>query len=321
MSHADIHLAVAESRTIYDVGAIDRAMEEAAGNRNEAQAALYDKMKQRGGARFLVRPSHPDMVDDLYDSCPNFGEVVDDIRKSLALSVAGSEPLSFTPILLLGEPGIGKTHFARELATRLGTGHEFVSMSSLTAGWVLSGASAQWNNAKPGKVAHTLVHGDFANPIVVLDEIDKAGGDHRYDPMGALYSLLEHDTAKAFKDEFVDIDIDASHILWVTTANDERSIPEPILNRMNVYEVPRPDYEASLSIAGALYRDIVSEHDWGFPLEADEAVLERLASLPPRDMKKRLLGAFGTAKLEGRHWLEARDFDQTRTGRSRKIGF
>ena len=103
MSHADIHLAVAESRTIYDVGAIDRAIEEATGNRNEAQAALYDKMKQRGGARFLVRPSHPDMVDDLYDSCPNFGEVVDDIRKSLALSVAGSEPLSFTPILLLGE--------------------------------------------------------------------------------------------------------------------------------------------------------------------------------------------------------------------------
>jgi ATP-dependent Lon protease len=178
-------------------------------------------------------------------------------------------------------------------------------MSSLTAGWILSGASAQWNNAKPGKVAHTLVHGDYANPIVVLDEIDKAGGDSRYDPMGALYSLLEHDTAKAFKDEFIDIDIDASHILWVTTANDERSIPEPILNRMNVYEVPRPDRDASLSIAAALYRDCVSEHDWGFPAEAGENVLERLASLPPRDMKKRLLNAFGTAKLEGRNWLEA----------------
>jgi ATP-dependent Lon protease len=165
------------------------------------------------------------------------------------------------------------------------------------------------------------VHGDYANHIVVLDEIDKAGGDSRYDPMGALYSLLEHDTAKAFKDEFVDIDIDASHILWVTTANDERSIPEPILNRMNVYEVPRPDHDASLAIARSLYRDCVSEHDWGFPPDADDAVLERLASLPPRDMKKRLLSAFGTAKLEGRNWLDGRDFDQTRMGRSRKIGF
>jgi len=321
MASTDIRLTVAEERTIYDVAAIERALEDAAGNRNEALASLYEKMKQRGGGRFLIRPSGTDMVDDLYDSCPNFGEVIDDIRKHLALAVAGSEPMHFTPILLLGEPGIGKTHFARELAARLGTGHEFVSMSSLTAGWILSGASAQWNNAKPGKVAHTLVHGDYANPIVVLDEIDKAGGDSRYDPMGALYSLLEHDTARAFKDEFVDIDIDASHILWVTTANDERSIPEPILNRMNVYEVPRPDHEASLSIARALYRDCINEHDWGFPPEAEDSVLERLASLPPRDMKKRLLSAFGTAKLEGRNWLESRDFDQARMGRSRKIGF
>ncbi len=321
MAHSEIRLTVAEERTIYNVAAIDRAIEDATGNRNEAQAALYDKMKQRGGGRFLIRPSGADMVDELYETCPNFDEVIDDIRKHLALAVAGQEPMSFTPILLLGEPGIGKTHFARELANKLGTGHEFVSMSSLTAGWILSGASAQWNNAKPGKVAHTLVHGDYANPVVVLDEIDKAGGDSRYDPYGALYSLLEHDTARAFKDEFVDIDIDASHILWVTTANDERSIPEPILNRMNVYEVPRPDFDASLAIAGALYREIVNAHDWGFPAEADDNILERLASLPPRDMKKRLMGAFGTAKLEGRNWLEAKDFDQARMGRSRKIGF
>lgn len=321
MASTDIRLTVAEERTIYDVAAIDRALEDAAANRNEALATLYEKMKQRGGGRFLIRPSGTDMLDDLYDSCPNFADVVDDLRKYLALSVAGNEPMHFTPILLLGEPGIGKTHFARELAACLGTGHEFVSMSSLTAGWVLSGASAQWNNARPGKVAHTLVHGDYANPIVVLDEIDKAGGDSRYDPMGALYSLLEHDTAKAFKDEFVDVDMDASHILWVTTANDERGIPEPILNRMNVYEVPRPDADASLAIARTLYRDCIAEHDWGFPAQPDDTVLERLASLPPRDMKKRLLAAFGTAKLAGRNWLETGDFEQARVGRSRKIGF
>ncbi len=321
MAHSEIRLSVAEERTIYDVAAIERAMEDAAGNRNEALATLYEKMKQRGGGRFLIRPTGADMIDELYDSCPNFTEVIDDLKKYVALSVAGNEPMSFTPILLLGEPGIGKTHFARELASHLGTGHEFISMSSLTAGWVLSGASSQWNNAKPGKVAHTLVHGDFANPIVVLDEIDKAGGDSRYDPLGALYGLLEHDTARAFKDEFIDIDIDASHILWVTTANDERGIPEPILNRMNIYEVPRPDHDAAISIAAALYREIVSQHDWGFPPEADEAVLERLGSLPPRDMKKRLLAAFGTAKLEGRNWLETGDFEQARMGRSRKIGF
>ncbi len=321
MANSAIRLSVAEERTIYQVADIERAMEDASGNRNEALATYYEKMKQRGGGRFLVRPNGTDMVDELYTSCPNFGEVIDDLRKSIALSMAGNEPMSFTPILLLGEPGIGKTHFARELATKLGTGHEFISMSSLTAGWVLSGASSQWSNAKPGKVAHTLVHGDFANPIVVLDEVDKAGGDARYDPMGALYSLFEKDTASAFKDEFIDIDIDASHILWVTTANDERSIPVPILNRMNVYEVPRPDHDAALSIAAALYRQIVGQHDWGFPPEADEAVLECLGSLPPRDMRKRLMAAFGTAKIADRDHLEMSDFDAPRVGRSHKIGF
>ena len=68
-------------------------------------------------------------------------------------------------------------------------------MSSLTAGWVLSGASSQWKGARPGKVFETLVDGHYANPVMVVDEIDKAGGEHAYDPLGALYSLLEHDTA------------------------------------------------------------------------------------------------------------------------------
>jgi ATP-dependent Lon protease len=90
---------------------------------------------------------------------------------------------------------------------------------------------------------------------------------------------------------------------------------------MNVYEVPRPDHDAAISIAAALYREIVREHDWGFPPEAAEEVLERIGSLPPRDMRKRLLAAFGTAKLEGRNELATSDFDSARMGRSRKIGF
>lgn len=321
MAQSEIRLSVAEERTIYQVADIERAIEDGSGNKNEALSSYYEKMKQRGGGRFLVHPNSCDMIDDLYDSCPNFHGVIDDLKKYIALSMAGNEPMSFTPILLLGEPGIGKTHFARELANKLGTGHEFISMSSLTAGWILSGSSSQWSNAKPGKVAHTLVHGDFANPIVVLDEVDKAGGDARYDPMGSLYSLLEKDTARAFKDEFIDIDIDASHILWVTTANDDHSIPEPILNRMNVYEIPRPDHDAAIRIASALYREIVSQHDWGFPADADANVLEALGSLPPRDMRKRLLTAFGTAKIAGRSHLELTDLIAPKGGRSHKMGF
>ena len=100
------------------------------------------------------------------------------------------------------------------------------------------------------QVFHFKVYGPHNRiGLVVLDEVDKSGGDHRYDPMGALYTLLERDTAASFKDEFIDLDMDASHILWIATANDESAIPEPILNRMNVYEIERPDAEGSRRIA------------------------------------------------------------------------
>jgi ATP-dependent Lon protease len=175
-------------------------------------------------------------------------------------------------------------------------------MSSLTAGWVLTGASAQWQNARPGKVAQTLIEGEYANPVVVLDEVDKAGGDSRYDPMGALYGLLERDTAVHFKDEFIDVDMDASHILWIATANDDSAIPEPILNRMNVYEVQAPDREAARHIAARLYRSIRDAHDWGarFGPEPEADTLDRLCEMAPREMRRAWMTGFGNAKLAGR---------------------
>jgi ATP-dependent Lon protease len=317
------HIPLANSKAIYNVADVDRALEGSAPSQNEPLRSLYEKMRERGGERFLVRPSSTDGFASLHAACPNFKPVIDDIRKHTALAIAGNEAVQFMPILLLGEPGVGKTHFAKCLAQVLGTGFEFVSMSSLTAGWILSGASSQWMNAKPGKVAQSLVQGEFANPLITLDEVDKAGGDARYDPMGALYTLLEHDTALHFKDEFIEVAVNASHILWVATANDESAIPEPILNRMNVYNVERPDQDGAMRIARTLYSEILAVHNWGFAPElSDEEVLEKLADIPPRDMRKLLLDAFGNAKMDGRDYLLLKDLNLERLAkRKAKIGF
>jgi ATP-dependent Lon protease len=322
VSIVDPVIPLAELKPIYSVAEVDRALEDGAAKRNEGLKSWYDRMRELGGSRYIIKPSTVAAVDDLYDASPNFREVVDDLKKSLALAVAGNEAVQFMPMLLLGEPGLGKTYFAKRLAHVLATGFEFVSMSSLTAGWVLTGASAQWHNARPGKVAQTLIEGEYANPVVVLDEVDKAGGDARYDPMGALYGLLERDTAVHFKDEFIDVDMDASHILWVATANDDSAIPEPILNRMNVYAIERPDVEGSRKIALAVYREILDAHRWPFPPEPSDSVLDKLAAIAPRDMRKLLLDAFGTAKLAGRDHLVPEDIDADRVaGRRARIGF
>jgi ATP-dependent Lon protease len=315
-------IAIADLQPIYSVADVDRALGDGVVRGNEGLKSWYDRMRELGGSRYIVKPSTPAAVDDLREQSPNFVNVVDDLRKHLALAVAGNEAVQFTPILLLGEPGLGKTYFAKRLAQVLGTGFDFVSMSSITAGWVLTGASAQWHNARPGKVAQTLIEGEYANPVVVLDEVDKAGGDSRYDTMGALYALLERDTAAHFKDEFIDVDMDASHILWVATANDASAIPEPILNRMNVYAIERPDADGARTIALAVYHDIVDAHHWPFPHEPSESVLERLSVVPPRDMRKLLLDAFGTARLANRDALMPEDIDAKKLcGRRIRIGF
>ena len=316
-------ISIAGFRRIYSTSQVESALGELGPGGNESLKGVYEKMLRAGGERFSVKPGAMPDFDGLAAELPNFSEVLDDLRKQLALCLETDDPVELAPLLLLGEPGIGKTHFARRIAQLLGTGYGFVSMSSLTAGWILSGASAQWRNARAGKVFDTLVNGDYANPVIVIDEIDKTATDGQYDPLGALYSLLEPGTAAEFVDEFAEIPLDCSEIVWVATANDASRIPEPILNRMNVYEIEPPDREGARRIAQSLYREIRDSHSWGaqFPEMLDVAVADKLAAVAPREMRRQLVGAFGNAKLARRDRLLPEDLNAERSMRRQRIGF
>ncbi|MCO5102291.1 MAG: AAA family ATPase [Burkholderiaceae bacterium] len=316
-------IAIAGFRQIYSTSRVEARLDELVPGANEALKDTYERMLKSGGERFCVKPGSMPDFDALEDELPNFSEVLDDLRRQLALCLETADPIELTPLLLLGEPGIGKTHFARRLSQLLGTGYGFVSMSALTAGWILSGASSQWKNARAGKVFETLVNGDYANPVMVVDEIDKAATDGAYDPLGALYGLLEPGTAAEFVDEFAEIPLDCSEIVWVATANEASRIPEPILNRMNVYRIPAPDRQGAARIALNLYREIRESHEWGaaFPAQPGEEVVERLARCAPREMRRLLVGAFGNAKLAGRDAIETEDLGFARTARRARIGF
>ncbi|MFM1988349.1 MAG: hypothetical protein RJA99_1306 [Pseudomonadota bacterium] len=314
--------AIAGFKQIYSTQAVESALDELSPGANDALRSTYEKMIRVGGERFSVKPGRMPDFDALENELPNFAEVLADLRKQLALCMETVDPLEVSPMLLLGDPGIGKTHFARRLSQLLGTGFGFVSMSSLTAGWVLSGASSQWKNSRTGKVFDTLVHGDYANPVLVVDELDKASAESHYDPLGALYALLEHDTARSFTDEFAEVPLDCSDIVWIATANEASRIPEPILNRMNVYEIEPPDADGARRIAESIYREIRDAHAWGrrFPERLAAPVLDRLAGLAPREMRRALVGAFGSARLDGRDEIAADDL-LDRSARRQRIGF
>jgi ATP-dependent Lon protease len=319
---SSFQLPIANLRSVFRPHDVERKLAKLPDRDHEHLRTTYERMLERGPERFQVKPSGLPGMAALYEQLPNFTDALDDVKRHVALSQDCRDGLEVTPMLLLGPPGIGKTHFARRLADLLGTGMSLVPMSSMTAGWLLSGASSQWKGAKPGKVFEALVEGQYANPVIVVDEIDKASADVQYDPLGALYSLLEHDTAGAFMDEFAEVAIDASQVIWIMTANDERCIPEPILNRMNVFEIEAPSFEAGRRIARSLYQAICSEHGWGerFAAEPADDLLDQLAELAPRDMRRALMTGFGNARLAQRAEIAVDDLPKAAAAKG-KIGF
>jgi ATP-dependent Lon protease len=166
-------ITLARTRSVYDLHEVQLALDRSRGRSPELDT-FYERMLETGPDRFLTTPSSLDALDPLFEECPNFDEVLADLARYLRLAHAGDKGFNVMPILLLGGPGVGKTHFAKRLAKVMQTDCELISMNALSAGFVITGSSASWRGAKCGKVAERLVRGKYANPVIVLDEVEKA---------------------------------------------------------------------------------------------------------------------------------------------------
>ena len=281
-------------------------------------------MLKIGNLRFCVKPNRLPSIDDLARRTAQFPRPLDDIGKQVALCMETEDRLELMPILLLGDPGIGKTHFAKALARLFGTAYQYVAMSSLTAGWVLSGASSQWKNAKPGKVFETLVNGSYANPVIVVDEIDKANRDSQYDPLGALYALLEHETARGIyrrirrnPDQCRTCDLDRYRQRRPLHSGADSQPHERLRNSRRPTKLARGTSHRPSTMRSA--RRIAGAG--GFPGALGDDALDALAHASPRDMRRTILQGFGAARVDGRDEVRADDIRLDRATRRRPIGF
>jgi len=312
--------------TLYDRSSLKKLEESYQGASREQVSRIKNltkRLKESSAEKLLV--SIPDnwqkQCDALQHNFPNFNEVTTFVRHQFALSSVSDQKLRFSPFLLVGDTGIGKTEYMLTLADLCHTKLEVIDISSAQSGATLTGSESFWGNTQTGVIFNSLMFSDTANPIFMLDEIDKASGNASYQPLSALHSLLEARQAKQFKDLSVpEILIDASNIVWIATANSVESIEKPILDRFLVFYVETPTAKQMRNIVKNQYQRYLEQSAAGqfFEAEIRSDVIDELCKYHPRSVKKRLSLAFGFAANEQRNQLIVSDIQNNILSEERK---
>jgi ATP-dependent Lon protease len=246
-------------------------------------------------------------LDAVRLSQPHFGAVIDLIRGQLLLGERTNKTVRIPPILLDGAPGLGKTHFAMALAKALGTTIKRISFDSAVTSATLMGSERRWANTQFGAVFELICLGKYANPIIVLDEVDKIDSLRDWNPLAPLHTLLEPSTAKCVRDISVDFEFDASLITWIATSNRKRLLPDSLRSRFREFEIVKPSAQEAIQLATAVVAKSFADMQLADFEPPDKQWVVALAHLTAREITQAMEQALASAVDQGRNRLTTAD--------------
>ena len=339
-------LRVYREEDVQRVAASAQSVDSDAKKRNEPLGYL---LKTRGPWRRIGSPESVEAILALQEDHPHFGEVIQFVANHVALQkmrygagevdigrgpVTGKKaragkgaskradaspeaadqlkpPVRLPPLLLYGPPGVGKTHFCESLAKVLGVPVRRHPMDQAETSGALLGSDAVWGNSRYGLVFDLLGLGEYANPLVILDELDKAqtmgktsGGFSS--PTGVLHSLLEPVSAAQVRDISLDLELDASQIAWIATANYPWWVPATLRSRFKEFLITPPDAEQAIQLARSVVKNALRAA--GFVTgEPDRRIVVALAHLSAREILQMTLTAAATAARRGAKYVQIQD--------------
>jgi hypothetical protein len=223
-----------------------------------------------GQALPLVTPPDPhDVRAGLVSRWPHAAGIID----TLLRDVSRRGPAKLGNTIVVGAPGSGKSALCTALADALGLPSLLYPCGG-SADASLAGTSAQWSTARESVVLRTIRQHRVANPVLVLDEIEKTGtGRENGALLDALLSLTEPSTARRFLDPMLEVETDLSHVSWLATSNDVAKIPAPLRDRFRILRMPDPQAAHLPALLAGILADIAAETDgseWAQALAGDE---------------------------------------------------